>query len=196
MIKSLTALPPSVVSPCASSISFPEVLGQKLHAWLQLVSDHPLPFACKAHQLDTIGAQFPCLVITDGAPPNATACSSCSFAPSMGMRHLRASRLLLHRILSSAAALSVACVHLFLLSPASTYLRADTCLELLPKLTPNMTLHFKIRSGWPAALVDPLSDFCRSKVTSQMAQTCDCIAIEVHSDHPSQAADAKLMTAR
>jgi hypothetical protein len=171
-----------------------EILGSLLKpCWLTLVSAHPLSFACKVYRFDAVEDKFPCLVT--GAAPETIVCSS-SFAPLMDMRYLCTWRLLLNRILSSTAAHDIACICLFL-SRASACLHADTYLELelLPELTPNMALHFKMCSDWPTNSNDPLSDFARSKVTDQIAQTYDCITTKVHPDHPAPAADVRLMTA-
>jgi hypothetical protein len=42
--------------------------------------------------------------------------------------------------------------------------------KLAPELAPNMGLHFKIRGGWPTDSQDPLIDFSRPEVSSQLAQ--------------------------
>jgi hypothetical protein len=114
----------------------------------------------------------------------------------MDMRYLYAWRLLLDRILSGTSAEDIVFFRLFL-SRASSCLHSGTYIgtTLPPELTPNMGLHFKVHGGWPTDSADPLIDFSRPEVSSQLAQRYDRIDIEVHADHPAPAADVKLITA-
>jgi hypothetical protein len=101
MIKSIKALSHTVVSPHAAFVSVLELLGARLHAWLQHATTHPLQFACQAFRFAMIACQFPCLVT--GAVPASTLCVT-AFGPLMDMRSLCAWRLLLDSIPSSLAA--------------------------------------------------------------------------------------------
>jgi hypothetical protein len=145
-----------------------------------------------------VADQFPNLIT--GAVPDSILCTT-TFAPLMDMRYLYAWRLLVDRILGSSDGDDISFFRLFL-ARASLCLHSDTYLgtELLPELTPNMCLHFRSHGGWPTTgrgtdAVDPLADFSRSEVTSQIAQRYDCITIDVHPDRPAPASNVKLITA-
>jgi hypothetical protein len=195
MMQSIHALSASSVSPYASFIhALEQALNRRLHDWLAAAAAHPDRFACQVFGYDTsIKAQFPSLVT--GVVPDTVLCTS-AFAPLMDMRHLCTWRILLDSILSSAACQDIEFLRLFPLR-ASTCIHSDTYLgvRLRHDLTPNMGIHFKARGGWPTDSADPLLDFSRPEVSSQISQRYNCIAIKVHSDHPAPADDVKLMTA-
>ncbi len=191
MIKSIKALSPSAISPYAPFIHVLESLGSSLDLWLQCAILKPADFSCKVFGFDTIEGQFPSLVT--GAVPDTILCST-TFAPLMDMRYLYAWRILVDSILSGTSRQAIEFFRLFL-SRAGQCLHSETYIgvELRPELTPNMGVHFRPRGGFPI-LPDPFVDFARGEVSSQIAQTYDCIDIEIHADHLAPADDVKLIT--
>jgi hypothetical protein len=190
--ESLSKMHHGALTPYGPFAAVIKMLRPLLINWLVAAQEKTSIFAIKAIPFSAISDHFPDL--TTGAVPVSIACAT-SFAPLCDMRYLYAWRLLIDKILSGTESGDIEYLRLFLL-------RANSCLHnatymgvnMGPELCPNMGNHFKVEGGWPS-LVDPLLDFSRTEVSSQIALSYQPITLSVHADRPAPASGVKLITA-
>jgi hypothetical protein len=114
----------------------------------------------------------------------------------MNMHCLYTWQLVLDKIPSSIYNADILLIKIFL-AQAAICLHPDTYMgvKLDPKLSPNAYIHFKPHGGWPMGGA-PHSDFARPEIAPAMAQSHECIPIEVHANCPAPLPTTQFMTAK